>query len=198
MIDYSYLNSISNAEDLRLYILEHTLDIEETTSKTLGYILKIDWEQSKSFGYSSVSLSFNQKIHIIQDLKGLDSNDKQKLADLMTIRNKFVHVKSIKTFQDLFNIGAAGQDVKKHLVKWYGSKDNIIDEELRYKIYFFWLYLDVKSILIRKIGEDAMEKGKKAGELDFLKAVKEKILELPVGNEIISKTLEDMKEMLKS
>jgi hypothetical protein len=200
MDKFSYLNDISKADNLRLYILEHTLQIEETTSKTLGYILDIDWEKSKSFSYSSVAFSFNQKIQIIQDLKGLDNTDKQKLTVLMTIRNKFAHVKSINTFNDLFNIESSGKEVKKNLDKWYSDKSDfgITDDEFRYKVFFYWLFLDVSFILIKKIGEDAIERGKKAGELDLLIALKEELLKLPNGPEILSKTAEKIKAVIKN
>jgi hypothetical protein len=190
MDKFSYLNNISKADNLRLYILEHTLQIEETTSKTLGFILDIDWEKSKSFGYSSVAFSFNQKIQIIHDLKVLDNTDKQKLTVLMTIRNKFAHVKSINTFNDLFNIESSGKEVKKNLDKWYSDKSDfgITDDEFRYKVFFYWLFLDVSFILVKKIGEDAIEKGKKAGKLELLIALKEELLNLPNGPEILSKT----------
>jgi len=200
MDKFSYLNDISKADNLRLYILEHTLQIEETTSKTLGYILDIDWEKSKSFGYSSVAFSFNQKIQIIHDLKVLDNTDKQKLTVLMTIRNKFAHVKSINTFNDLFNIESSGKEVKKNLDKWYSDKSDfgITDDEFRYKVFFYWLFLDVSFILVKKIGEDAIEKGKKAGKLELLIALKEELLNLPNGPEILSKTIERIKSGIKN
>jgi hypothetical protein len=200
MDKFSYLNNISKADNLRLYILEHTLQIEETTSKTLGFILDIDWEKSKSFGYSSVAFSFNQKIQIIHDLKVLDNTDKQKLTVLMTIRNKFAHVKSINTFNDLFNIESSGKEVKKNLDKWYSDKSDfgITDDEFRYKVFFYWLFLDVSFILVKKIGEDAIEKGKKAGKLELLIALKEELLNLPNGPEILSKTIERIKSGIKN
>jgi len=200
MDKFSYLNNISKADNLRLYILEHTLQIEETTSKTLGFILDIDWEKSKSFGYSSVAFSFNQKIQIIHDLKVLDNTDKQKLTVLITIRNKFAHVKSINTFNDLFNIESSGKEVKKNLDKWYSDKSDfgITDDEFRYKVFFYWLFLDVSFILVKKIGEDAIEKGKKAGKLELLIALKEELLNLPNGPEILSKTIERIKSGIKN
>jgi len=197
MIDFSYLNSYSNAENLRLYILEHTLNIEEITSKTLGYILNIDSQKSKSFGHGSTSLSFNQKVQIIQDLKGLNTTDIKKLSCLMTIRNKFAHVLSIKTFQSLFENGKSGNTIKNELDKWYLNVHPGIanqDFEFRYKICFYYLFLDVNFILSNKIGEHAMEQGKKIAQLDFLNAIKNEVQNSIDGRELVAKVATRLRE----
>lgn len=66
---------VSNHENLRLCIIENCIFIEERISKVLGEILNIDWKESKSFGFSSSGLGFNQKLHLIMDIKGLESNE---------------------------------------------------------------------------------------------------------------------------
>jgi len=200
MEDYSYINDISKSQNLRLYILEHTLLMEELVSISLGSILNIDWEKSKSFGYSSSSLSFNQKVQIIQDLKGINSIDIQKLNDLMVIRNKFAHIKSIETFQDFFEIGKSGEQVKKNLDKFYLKKFSLFkpeNEEFRYKFYFFHLYLDISSMLMSKIMKHSYEEGEKDGKMAVLNSLNDEVTKLPNGNEIMSKAVEKVKQNFK-
>lgn len=201
MEDYSYINIISNSENIRLYILEHSLHLEEMISVSLGSILNIDWKDSKSFGYSSTALSFNQKVRIIQDIKGLNKIEIQKLTDLMVIRNKFAHVKSVETFQDFFDIGGSGKEVKKNLDKWYSTKFPLFkseSEEFKYKFYFCHLFLDITLMLVSKITEHAFEEGKKAGNLNYLNALKDEIIKLPGASEIMSKAIERVKKDIKS
>ena len=131
-------NNISNSEDLRLYILEHTLVIEEMISKAIGAVLNVDWEKSKSFGFSSLSLSFNQKVTIVQDLKDLSPEEIKKFGYLMNIRNKFAHVRFVETWNDFFNIAGNGNEIKNALDKWYKKNllPELINEELKMKFYF--------------------------------------------------------------
>lgn len=199
MEKFSYIYDISKAENLRLYILEHTLIVEELTSKTLGYILNIDWEKSKSFGYGSSSLSFNQKIQIIQDMKTLDKEDVQKLSDLMYIRNKFAHINSIKLFSDLFNLGENGNKIKKNFDKWYSKKYDLTDleDEFRFKVIFYYLFLDATSIMLKVIAEDAIERGRNAAKLDFLHILKDELIKLPNGQKILTEASNKIKQKLK-
>ncbi|WP_111710116.1 hypothetical protein [Lutibacter citreus] len=153
---HSYIYKNSNAENLRLYIIELTLQIEKTTSQVLGDFLNIDWKNSNSLGHKSVALSFNQKIQLIQDIKGLNKNDRKMFTDLMTIRNKFAHIDEIRTFKDFFNLGSNGTSVKKNLDNWYSKKyynPENNDEEFKYRVFFHWLFLDIMFILIKKVGE---------------------------------------------
>lgn len=107
---------VSNHENLRLCIIENCIFIEERISKVLGEILNIDWKESKSFGFSSSALGFNQKLHLIMDIKGLESNELKQLTTLMNIRNKFAHLSEIKTFDDLFSKTRIGKEVKKNFI----------------------------------------------------------------------------------
>lgn len=108
---------------LRSFIIEYSILIEELISKTLGELLKVDWKKSKSFGFGSTSLSFNQKAQIVQDIKGFDSMDSKKNRHFIFIRNKFAHVREIETFDDLFEKTSNGNDVKKYF-------DNIIQSSV--------------------------------------------------------------------
>ncbi|MCF6133547.1 hypothetical protein [Flavobacterium wongokense] len=162
------INHFSKSEDLRLYILEHTILIEEIVSSALGQILNIDWKNSKSFGFSSSALSFNQKVQIIQDIQGLEKIEVQKLSDIMSIRNKFAHVRSIATFNDFFLSGENGKNVKKNLDKWYGKNGTIESEseEQKYKRYFFILAAEVITTIILKAMFYSVSEQSKLKEID--------------------------------
>lgn len=146
------INVISQSNDLRLYVLEHTILIEEHISATLGALLNIEWQTSKSFGFNSSALSFNQKVQIVQDIEGLEKIEIQKLTDLMSIRNKFAHVRSIITFEDFFGTGVNGKSIKRNLEKWYNTDATLEfdDEETKYKHFFFLLAVEVILIIWMK------------------------------------------------
>lgn len=193
---FSYINDFSASTNLRLYILEHALHVEELVSTALGYILSIDWKKSKSFGYSSVALSFNQKVLIIQDLKGLDKNDIQKLSDFMAIRNKFAHVKSINTFQNFFNSGRNASDVRKNLNKFYPIENSSINDELKYKICFYKLFLDISLILVNKIKKHEYERGRKDFSHEYFVSVLTELGKVENGEKILELALMRTKENL--
>ncbi|MEO9884272.1 MAG: hypothetical protein ABJR05_11355 [Balneola sp.] len=101
----------------RPLIIESTVWVEEVVSKTLGELIGIDWKKSKSFGYGSSSLSFHQKIQIIQDLNGINKETKKKFTYLLNIRNKFVHVREVYTFSDFFSNSGNGSEIKRNFKK---------------------------------------------------------------------------------
>lgn len=198
------INIISKSDDLRLYILEHTILVEENISSTLGTILNIDWRNSKSFGFSSSALSFNQKVQVIQDMQGLEKNEIQKLSDLMSIRNKFAHVRSIVTFNDFFNSGINGKIVKKNFDKWYKAElpVEIDDEELKCKHYFFLLSVEVLLIIWIKNMNIGFQQNIRNKEIKHnkihLEVLENELRKLPGGKIILSrvheKALKKMKE----
>ncbi|MEB2782168.1 hypothetical protein U3A58_17380 [Algoriphagus sp. C2-6-M1] len=59
-------------KEARVCIVECSVFIERRASETLGRILGIDWKESESLGYGSGSLSFDNKIRLINDLKGVE------------------------------------------------------------------------------------------------------------------------------
>lgn len=198
------MSLLFETDNLRSYIIENTLIIEEIISETLGYLLDIDWMSSKSFGYSSSGLSFNQKVQMIQDIKGISKEDTKKLTALMSIRNKFAHVKSIKTFNDFFTSGDNGKSVKKELDRWYSHHvlEANTDEEHKYKFFFFELIKDTGICLFdistKHVWKRAVKEGEeKASEL-VLKALKAEVLKLENGKEILDKLKKELQESLKT
>lgn len=148
------LKVISNDKNLRLCVIENSIFIEELISDVIGRILNIDWKESKSFGFGSSSLSFNQKVQIILDIKGVDKENLKRLMSLMHIRNKFAHVSHIKTFEDFFSKTKVGKQVKSDFKKWFFDEngESDIHEQNREKIYRICFYL-----LIDKIAEFLLE-----------------------------------------
>ena len=193
---YSFINDFSDSTNLRLYILEHALHVEELVSTALGYILGIEWKNSKSFGYSSAALSFNQKVVIIQDLKGFDKNDIQKLSDFMAIRNKFAHVKSINTFQDFFDSGKNAKDVQKNLIKFYPIDNSSINDELKYKVCFYKLFLEISLIILNKVAKHEYERGRKDFSREYFISILTELGNVENGENILQSALIRVKEKL--
>lgn len=144
----------STAEDLRLCVIENSIYIEELTSYILGNILDIESSNSKSFGSGSTSLSFNQKLQLIQDIKGIEKESLKKLTCLANIRNKFAHVSQINSFKNLFSSSNIGKEIKKNFLSWFfdakGDSDiNPSKLEFVYRLCFYLLVNDVIEILLK-------------------------------------------------
>lgn len=96
-------SSKSNAMFKRSVVLYFSLELELTLSTLLCTLLKIDIDKSKSFGDSREALGFNQKVTLLLDLDAFDSTDKETLRVFMELRNKFMHVKQIDTYESVIN-----------------------------------------------------------------------------------------------
>ncbi len=177
----------------RVHVVQLTITVEELISKTLGYLLDVDWKESKSFGYQSTSLSFNQKVQIIQDLRGIDKNYIRKFNDLMSIRNKFAHVSEVDSFKSLFTVAKNGETLENNFEKWYlkkeDSKELTDDYELKFKCLFSRMILDLGNILINISKEHAekrvFEQGQRKTVYKLLEELTAALRELENGEEII-------------
>lgn len=183
--------NISNSKNLRLYILEHTLVIEEMISNAIGSILNIEWEKSKSFGFTSSSLTFNQKVTIVQDLNDISLDEIKKFGYLMNIRNKFAHVRTVETWSEFINISGNGNEIKNALEKWYKekTKSELIDGELIMCFYFDCLCHDLIFRLDYIILKSALDRLNKANEhhLNLVENIElaNALRKAPNGKEII-------------
>lgn len=97
------LLEIITLKHTRHYVIELSVLIEELMSETLGKLLDIEWKTSQSLGMTSKAISFSQKVSFIQDIKRLQKVDRDKLETFMQVRNKFAHVKTINSFENLFS-----------------------------------------------------------------------------------------------
>lgn len=186
----------------RYLVIELTVIVEEMLSKTLGNLLDIDWLVSKSLGYNSSALSFNQKVIIIQDIKGIDKITKEKLELLMYIRNKFAHIKEVNSFNSLFLISKNAIDIKKKLKKWYHKEDDKFEDIEEENVnYFIRLVSDAQDFLYNISKENAKkkgyEKGCETGRNEANERVIEKLMDeiqkMEGGNERIDNILNKIK-----
>jgi len=194
------INSICQSENLRLYIIEHTLILEELVSETLGRILNIDYENSLSFGFGSVALSFNQKVQLISDIKTLTSQERQKMKRIMEIRNKFAHVKRIETFEQLFKL-SSGKDIKKDLENWYSIMIPK-GEEKDYKYHFFLLFKEIGEIIwtitVNHVTVNAKTHANASFTTTYLKYLEQELAQNEEGNDIKDRALQKTKHELQT
>lgn len=203
MENETQLNFIASTDsNLRLCVIENSIYIEELVSYVIGAILDIDWKNSKSFGSKSTSLSFNQKVQLIMDIKGIGKTELTKFITLMHIRNKFAHVSEIQKFSDLFNKSSVGKEVEKNLHKWYFDDKNGTDvpENLKEQIYrfsFYGLLNDIGKILLNISGNHMFKLGEIAGKNEVNEKLTSKLfetmLEMEGGKEKITQILESLK-----
>lgn len=173
---------LSKTDNLRLYIIEHTLHIETLISEALGSLLDVNYEFSKSFGFGSSALSFSQKVQIIQDIKGLESEMTNKLTCLMNIRNKFAHVQIVDSFEKYFEVAKNGNQVKNQLERWYGLVDKK-DEDDKFKFLFFKLSEEITKMLFDLQVKERLEKSVLQIERDFQKSQLESFKEIMAESE---------------
>jgi hypothetical protein len=198
----SNITIFSKTDNLRLYIIEHTLHIETLISEAIGALLGIEYNNSKSFGFGSSSLSFNQKVQIIQDIEGLESEMTKKLTCLMNIRNKFAHVQEIESFDNLFDLTSNGSEIKKQLVKWY-TLDEKEDNDEEYKYRFFKLAEEITQMLFMlqvttktKNGVQEVEKQFQAGNLQsYMEVISEMENSEEIKERVMQRTAEKLSQL---
>ena len=193
------LYEFSKQDNLRFYIIEHTIEIEELISVTLGRILGIDYLESQSFGFKSSSLSFNQKVQIVQDLRGMEKEELKKLSCLMNIRNKFAHVKEIENFDDLFTKTANGKQIKHSLEQWYDNDK--FDNEDKYRLYFLLLIEDLCytlcNIQMNYVSEQFRRKRRKDFFKEYVGQIQLELKKLELENDIHQVVINKVKEILR-
>ena len=186
----------SKTDNIRLYVIEHTLHIETLISEAIGSLLGVDYKESKSFGFGSSALSFSQKVQIVQDIKGLESEMAKKLTCLMNIRNKFAHVQEVDSFDKLFEIASNGTQIKNQLDKWY-TLEGKNDEDENYKFLFFKLAEEITIMLFEFQVTERTTKNVLQAEKDFqksqLESFKEVMLESDnpeaINEEVLRRTI---------
>lgn len=165
-------------DDIRLCVIENCIMIETSISILIGAKLNIDFQNSKSFGNGSSSLSFNQKVQIIQDIEGLEKEFVKKLSCLMNVRNKFTHVGEVSNFEKFFEISKNGKELKKDLHRWYPS----VHSKNNYRNFFYSLVDDIYNSLLY-LGESI---GQYRGEILIHKMLLEEVKLLPNANNILN------------
>lgn len=169
-------------KNTRLFVLEESLKLEKYVNYLLGELLDIDWENSRTLGYKSTSLSLFQKVLILIDIKTLESTDKKVLEFFMNIRNQFMHNHFANNFENCIE-NIDGLD--KWLNKRYPNSENKTKEEY-YKNSYLLLSNDVFKVLQEKVFGAVLNKMKKQTKIDFNLFIKEKLEESL--NELYDKT----------
>lgn len=186
---YKYLYN-----DTRAFVIECAVCLESKVSITLSYILGIkNWENSKSLGYSNGSLSFNQKVRLIQDIIELNDKDTpKKFQEFMTIRNKFAHVEKIDSFNSYLELFKNSNDTKNKFQRWFPKYDfECENPEENYKNAFMNLYHELIFKII-ELNENymvpkAFEKGLTLGKLAIYEYLQNELNKSDSGKEILKR-----------
>ena len=105
----------------RMKVIAVSVRIESIVSKAIGRVLGFSsLEQTRSFGNTSNALSFNAKLNLFLDTKGISKDQINILIKFSEIRNKFAHIEAIETIYDCLE--ASDASLKKFLEKSYSSK----------------------------------------------------------------------------
>lgn len=87
--------------ELRSLILKYSIELEELASIYISRLLFIDdWQNTKSFGIGSSSLSFYQKIQLINDISS-SRIDNAKINCFQIIRNKLMHTAQYNSLNEI-------------------------------------------------------------------------------------------------
>ncbi|MEQ8478237.1 hypothetical protein [Fulvivirga sp.] len=188
--------------DTRAFVINYGVMLEAEANFTLSAILNIELDSSKALGDSYQSLGFNQKITLIQDLKGLNKDTINKLQKFMEIRNKFAHVLKIDSFSAFKTKTQEGKATITKLENWYLNKisDKIKiskNKEEDYRNLFLELYKDIWQFLQHTKDVHLVEKHREQSisylQLGLLEILKQK---LSASNEL-AKILENAESEMK-
>ena len=158
----------------RQTVIEYAVKIEQIVSRTLARLLDIDSSESMALGFGSSSLSFQNKLILLKDIKTIDNKDKIKFDYFSAIRNQFAHNANVIDFTSCFQ--ALG-DMDAKLNKLYKGETNETGcDEIQREKLFNKLYEDLFAI-ISKLLNAIYEKGLNAGRLDGANIMREILLD---------------------
>jgi ACT domain-containing protein len=155
----------------RMKVIAVSVRIEDIIGICLSRLLGIrEPKYTTSFGSSSMALSFNAKLNLFLDLKGITKEHVDILTKFSYMRNKFAHLVEIETVYDCLE-AQKGKEIKKFFEKKYRDKvDGYEYNVLKVREMFSFFIDDVEDtagkILIAmfdKIGDekDLMMKAKR-------------------------------------
>ncbi len=173
---------LSQSDNIRHIVIDHSVLIEEVLSNTIADLLDIDINTSKALGHNSGSLSFSQKIQLMKDKIGLESEYSNKLEAFLQIRNKFAHVNKIDNWKAFSSLSKTYKKIINDLSKWYESENN---EEINFedsvRLLYYRLTMEIFNFLFQINLDLAYTKGKERGsnevKIKLLELVKEKAKE---------------------
>ena len=97
-------NNKTDKVNFRSIVIEDVVKIEREISKLLKLILRIHIPDSKTLGNRNSSLSFISKIHLLNDLGNLSSENVKLFKSLAEIRNQFAHNIDCDSFEEFAKI----------------------------------------------------------------------------------------------
>lgn len=101
----------------RNLILTTSLLVESFTSIFLSRLLEIkDRRVTISFGNKSSSLSFNQRLNLLIDIRAIEVKHRSKFLTFMEVRNQFMHNLEAASYEKCFDL-LDGKD--KYILKAY-------------------------------------------------------------------------------
>lgn len=160
---------------LRYYIVEYATMLDEVCSLTLCELLQIKQEESISFGYKTISLSFNHKINLLIDLASVDKEIQRKFQLFAEIRNKFAHVYSVSSYRSYLELNGDTKKTCEKLLSWYNELKKHEDEDLNFLMCFIKLYKELSEYAIEISEKHAYDRGYKVGQQNVLE-ISNKIL----------------------
>lgn len=155
----------------RYLVIELSVAFEAAVSSILALLLDINLGSSQSFGTTSRSLSFSNKLTLLSDIKAIDVNDRKKFDYFSEIRNKFAHVESAKDFTSCFSAIDMSNKLRKLYPNILSDDLDANEEEVNRKL-FLTLFEDLLKIY-HKVTESLLEKVYNKGSID----AKQKILD---------------------
>ena len=98
----------------RARVIENAVQIERFVTSILSFLLDINLTTSKTLGHRSGSLSFIQKINMLTDTETMSTSLRQKFEHFAQIRNQFAHNYQVSNFSSCFeHISGLEKSLKK-------------------------------------------------------------------------------------
>lgn len=104
--------------NLRSWVIERILKIEESTSTALKGIFKIFKDKPKTVGNTSDALPFKSKIDLLLDIDEIDKIEYDRFIKISSIRNQFAHNYQADSFESIENINSELTNYLKKQPEW--------------------------------------------------------------------------------
>lgn len=133
--------------ELRSEILDMSLTLESSINQLITVYLNIEHPNPKAIGNKSNSLSFKNKLDLLNDLEIISKEDYLKLLLIMEFRNQFLHNIDCTSF--IKAVDLLGSDKGKQLLK-FDDLDFEAEQEYRYNNAYKGLFVNCLDIILNK------------------------------------------------
>ncbi|GEM_PF-6862999 len=166
---------LGNISPDRSLVIHISTQVEHYINLILKFSLGFAGTDTISFGDTNRALSFNAKINLLLDFKGIDNEDQAHLIKLSEIRNQFAHNFSINSFTSL-NSNKNGRLSIKHLEKFFSeSVPNYTQNNENLRVLFIELSNKINLVIskvLAKLEKSAHELGHTEGAAYWQKTIK--------------------------